>query len=176
MHVIAHRPQIAITAAVHDQGLVSTAKQVTKELVPPVESSGIGAQEPFHARHQIGLGRLHHHVKVIGHETERMHLPVGFGATLGQGFQKTFPVGGILEYRLPPVAPAHHMINRPLIFQAYFAWHRTEYSQKARSVSIVRTDPFAFACDPFESTRRALSLETGGTPVLRPTQILFHRL
>ena len=30
MHVIAHRPQIAITAAVHNQGLVAAAEQMTK--------------------------------------------------------------------------------------------------------------------------------------------------
>ena len=43
---------------------------MTNQLVPPVESSGVGAQEPFHPRHQIDLGRLHHQVKVVGHETE----------------------------------------------------------------------------------------------------------
>src|SRR5208337_2636532 len=48
----------------------------------------------------------------------------------------------ILEDRLPPVATAHHMIDRSFIFQSQFAWHQPEYGPKLRFVSIVRTDPF----------------------------------
>ena len=122
--------------------------------MPPIKSSGIGAQKPFHPRHQIGLGRLHHQVKMVGHQTEGMHLPVRFAAAFAQGFQKAFPVGIILEYRLPPVAPVHHMINRPFIFQSKFACHRAEYCQKTYPVSIVRTDPFM---DPYAYLREVLT-------------------
>ncbi len=76
MHVITHRPQIAVAAPVHDQRLVPAAEQMAKQLVPPVESSGISPQKPLHPRHQIGLGRFHHQVKVIGHQAIRMHLPI----------------------------------------------------------------------------------------------------
>ena len=108
--------------------------------MPPVESAGRGTQKPFHPRHQIGLGRLHHQVKVVGHQAEGMHLPVRFAAALGQSFQEAFSVGIIFEDRLPPVATAHHMVDRPFIFQSKLAWHRTEYCQKTPFVSIVRTD------------------------------------
>ncbi len=56
MHVIAHRLQIAVARAVHDQRLVAPAEQVAEQLVPPVEAAGVSAQKPFHPGDQIGWG------------------------------------------------------------------------------------------------------------------------
>jgi hypothetical protein len=65
-----HRLEITIPAAVHNQCLVTTAEQVPEKFVPPIEARRISAQQPFHPRHQIGLRRLHHQMKMIGHEAE----------------------------------------------------------------------------------------------------------
>ena len=79
----------------------------------PLRQAGCPFSKPFHPCHQIGLGRLHHQVKVVGHQTKRMNLPIGFATAFGQRFQKPFPVGIILEDWLAPVAAIHYMINRP---------------------------------------------------------------
>jgi hypothetical protein len=45
--------------------------------MPAIEPSGVGAEEPFHARHQRGLGRLDDQMEVIGHQAVGMNLPFG---------------------------------------------------------------------------------------------------
>ena len=53
--------------AVHEQRLITSAEQMPEQLMPAIEPSGVSAEEPFHARHQLGLGRLGDEVKVISH-------------------------------------------------------------------------------------------------------------
>ena len=48
--------------------------------MPAIEPSGVGAEEPFHARHQRGLGRLDDQMEVIGHQAVGMNLPFGLSA------------------------------------------------------------------------------------------------
>jgi hypothetical protein len=60
MHATAHRLRIPFAAAVHDQRLVTSAEQVPKQLVPPVESRGVGTQKPLHPDHQVCLRRFNH--------------------------------------------------------------------------------------------------------------------
>ena len=69
-------------------------------------------QEPFHARHKVRIGRLDNHVKVITHQTERMHLPIGFVARLAQRIPETLPVPVILKNGVPLVPAIHHRLNR----------------------------------------------------------------
>ena len=118
MHIIAHRPQISVAAPIHDQRLIPSAEQMPKQLVPPVESSRVSPQKPLHTRHQIGLGGFHHQMKVVGHQTIRMHLPIRLLTGLPQGLQKQHPILVVLEYRFTPIPTIHHMINRPLIFHS----------------------------------------------------------
>ena len=47
--VIAYRPQIAVAAAVHDQGLVPSAEDVPGQFVAVVEPVGVGTQQSRHA-------------------------------------------------------------------------------------------------------------------------------
>ena len=101
---VIHRPQIPVPAALYDQGLVSTAEQMSKEPVPPIEPPCERPQPPLHSGHQIGLGGLDHRMKMVGHRTIGVHLPAGLLARLGQGFQKPPPILIIPEDRLPPVA------------------------------------------------------------------------
>jgi hypothetical protein len=61
-------------------------------MMPGVESQGIGAQQPAHARHQIPVGGLNDQVKMIAHQTIRVNLKTGLRARLGQGLDKILPV------------------------------------------------------------------------------------
>jgi len=62
------------------------------EFMPAVEPGGVGAQKPFHASHQIALGCFNYQMKMIGHQTIGMHLPVCFRACFSKGFQKAYPI------------------------------------------------------------------------------------
>ena len=53
-------------SGVNQKRLVTSAEQMPKQFVPPVEASAVGAQKPFHPRHQIPPRCFHHHMKVIG--------------------------------------------------------------------------------------------------------------
>jgi hypothetical protein len=118
MHIIAYRLQISAATPIHNQRLVPSAEQMPKQLVPPVKPSRVSPQKPLHTRHQIGLGRFHRQMKVVGHQTIRMHLPIRLLASLPQGLQKQHPVLVVLEYRFMPIPTIHHMINRPLVFHS----------------------------------------------------------
>ena len=122
----------------------TAAEQMAEQPVPAVEPARVGPQKPFHPRNQIGLGRLHHQVEVIVHQTKRMHVPVGFNATLTQRFQETLPILVILENRFPLVTAIHDMINRTRIFQSNLARHRPNNYLHPPLLSTVWTDPFTF--------------------------------
>jgi hypothetical protein len=107
-HVIAHRFQIPRAAAVHNQTLAASAEQMAKEFVPLVEALGVNARKPFHARPQIGLGRLDHQMKMAGHQTIRMNLPARLEARLAQGVRKALTILITLADRFAPVAADHH--------------------------------------------------------------------
>ena len=123
MNIITNRLQIPIARSIHDQRLVTTAEQVTKELVPTIESIGISAEEPLHADDQIRLRRFDHQVKMVGHENEGMHLPTRFGTTLIQAAEKQLAILISLEDLLPPIPAINDMINRPGILDSQLASH-----------------------------------------------------
>ena len=79
-------------------------KEMARELVPPVEAAGVGAQKPFHPGDQIRLGRLDHQMKMIRHENVGVNLPVRLGASLGQRLDKALAIRLVFEDRLAPVA------------------------------------------------------------------------
>ena len=118
MHVVAHRPQIARAAAVHDQRFVTSAEHMPKEFVPAIEPRRVGAQEPAHPGDKVGRRRLDDQMKMIQHQAIRMHLPARLGAGLVQGGHEPLAVKVIVEDRLAPVATVHHMINRSGVFDA----------------------------------------------------------
>ena len=89
-----------------------------KFLVPPVVTARIGAQQPLHSRHQVGLRRLDYQVKMIAHQAVRMHLPAGLLTGLAQRFQQPLPVRVVGEDGFPPVAAIHHMVNRSGVLDA----------------------------------------------------------
>jgi hypothetical protein len=62
--------------------------------------------------------------------------------SLAQGSQKLHPIRFVVENRLAPIAPAHHMITRPSILNAQRPWHNPDHQLKDTAVSIVSSDPF----------------------------------
>src|SRR5215204_3077663 len=99
MHVIADRFQVAGITAIDHERFVTSAEEMPGELMPPIEATRIRAQEPFHSRHEIGLRRFHHEMKVVGHETISMHLPAGLDTRLRQSGKEPFTIPVVLEYR-----------------------------------------------------------------------------
>ena len=57
---------------------------MTEFLVATIEANGIGAQQPLHAGHQVGLGCLDNQMKMIGHQAIGMHQPIGSSTRLVQ--------------------------------------------------------------------------------------------
>ena len=94
-----------------------------EKLVAMVQPNGVGALQPRHPRHQVRFRGFQHQVVVIGHQTIRMHLPIGFLARLGQRLDEVLPVHVVQENLLPPVATAHHVIHGPRILDAQLARH-----------------------------------------------------
>ncbi len=123
MHVIARRPQITVAAALHRLRLVAAAENVPEQLVPVIEPDGVGALQPGHPGHQVGVGGFQHQMVVVGHQAISLHLPTCFQARLSQGLDEIVPVHIIQKDVLAPVPPAHHMIHGTGIFNASLAWH-----------------------------------------------------
>jgi len=112
MHIVTGRAQIPIAAALDDNRLVATAKDVSEELLPMVQPDRVAAQEPAHPRHQVGVGRLDHQVKVVAHQTIRMYLKTGLLARFRQGLKKILPIHVIHIDVLLAVPTAHDVVNR----------------------------------------------------------------
>jgi len=106
---------------------------MTEQLVPPVEPARVSAQKPFHARHQIPLRRLHHQMKMIPHQTQRMNLPARSGANLPERFDEPLAIPVIFEYLLTPIPAIHHMINRARIFHSQPARHAPDNPNATQS-------------------------------------------
>jgi hypothetical protein len=120
----------------------STAKQVAKFLVPPVETARVSAQKPLHTGHQIGLHGFDHQMEVVGHETIPMDLPTGLLAGLAQSFEEVLTVLVIGKYLFATIAAVHDVVKRAGILNAQLAGHRQKLIGYPPFVSIVMTDPF----------------------------------
>ena len=76
-----------------------------------------------------------------------MHLPAGFLAGLGQGFEKIPPIDIVQENLLAPVATARQVAYGTRIFDAQFSQHemsltpRKQFRQR-RQRTILWVDPF----------------------------------
>ena len=125
-----------------------------------VEARRVGAQEPFHAGDQIGVGRLQHPMKMVGHQTEGMYLPAGFLTRFGQGVHKQRSILVGTENGLPPVPTVHNMIDGARIFHTKFSGHGRESAS-----STTKRQPNMSLCgtDPFMTRLRRLAAEKGST-------------
>jgi hypothetical protein len=70
-----------------------------------------------------------------------VHLPAGFIARFGQGFEKTVPVVVVPENAFPTVTAIHQMVDSAGILHSEFARHGGTLPKTGR-MSIVMTDPF----------------------------------
>ena len=76
----------------------------------------------FRHRHQIGFRRFHQHMIVIAHQHVGVDTPSGLAAGLAERFEKAKAVPVIPIDPPALVAPGHHMMNGPAIFNAQRAW------------------------------------------------------
>src|SRR5258705_10197875 len=110
MHVVTNSTEVAIATSVHEQGLVATAKQVTCQLIAPVESPGVYPKKPLHAFNEICLWSFKHQVKMVFHEAKSMDLPLGLDAGLAKRSNESLSVFVIAENCLAMITPIHHVV------------------------------------------------------------------
>ena len=125
MNVIADGAEITVATAVHDEGFVTSAEQVAEEFVAAIEARGVGAKKPFHPGYEIRIGRFDDEMKMIAHETIRMNLPIGLGASLGERDEKLFVIEIVAKDGFTMVATIHDVIDRAGIFDAQRTGHGT---------------------------------------------------
>ena len=93
------------------------------QLVPVVQADGVGALQPGHPRHQVGVGGFDHQMVMVAHQAKGMHLPIRLLTGLGQGLDEVMPVHVVQEDVLALVATAHHVIHGAGILDSHFARH-----------------------------------------------------
>src|ERR1043166_166478 len=123
MHIIADRFEVAIAASIDDLGFITAAEQMAEELMAPIEAAGINSQQPCHARHQVGLGRLDDQMKMIAHQAPGVDAPTGSGTSLIQALQEKLAVCVRFEDCFATIAPAHNMVDGPRILNSQLSSH-----------------------------------------------------
>lgn len=99
---------------------------MAEELVSVVEPDRAGAQEPFHAGDQIGVGRLGDQMEMIAHQAPGVHLEGGLLASLGQRLDKVLPVHAAPKNILLAVPTAHDVVNGARVLHSQFACHKAK--------------------------------------------------
>ena len=83
-----------------------------------VEAAGVGAQQPFHARDQVGPGGLDDEVEMVRHEAIGMDLPTGLDAGFAEGVEEPLPIEVVTENEFAMVTAVQDMVNRSWILDA----------------------------------------------------------
>jgi hypothetical protein len=104
-------------------------------LVADIMAFGVHTQQPFHAVHQVGLRRFEDQVEVIAHQAVGVNLPFGFAASFRQGREEELAVGIVQDDVVSLIAPAHHMVDGPGVFDSQLARHGANFSQSGTSVN-----------------------------------------
>jgi len=133
--IVASGAEVVATALVDDEGFVTAAELVAEKLAAAIEAACVGAQEPFHAGDEIGLGPLGDEMEMISHEAEGVDLPAGFFAGLAQGAEERAAVGVVAKSGFAVVAPAHEMVNGAGELYAQGPGHEAMASAVARIVN-----------------------------------------
>ena len=118
-------------------------------MMPVIEILSIQALNPLHDPTQCNIRRLNLNVKMICHQTDRMHCEAIHLLRILNNVQKTHIILHILEYILLPVPAAHHMINRPGI--PYSPLSR----QNIRLYSLILI--YGFSCQKIEPSQVQVS-------------------
>jgi hypothetical protein len=109
---------------IDQERLVTPGKKMAAQFVSPVKTHRVCTQQPFHSLNQICSRGLYQQMKMIAHQTIGMHLPAGLLTRGTQGLEKTFSIQIVSKNLLTPIAPAHQMINSPLVLNSQLARHR----------------------------------------------------
>src|SRR6185295_3170362 len=84
-------------------------------------------------------------MKVIGHQTIGVDLPIGLGTRLAKGIEEEEAIGVVAEDGFPAVAAVHEVVDSPFIFQAEFAGHELNLQSAIKYVNTKNrplSDPF----------------------------------
>ena len=73
---------------------------------------------------QAGVGGFQYQMVMVAHQAPGMHLPAGFLARFGQGFDEIVPVHIVQKDVVAPVTPAHHTCPAVARVKADDTWHR----------------------------------------------------
>ena len=114
----------------------------------PVMEVGIGA---------FGVRRFNQQVKVVAHQTIRMHLPIGLLTRLRQRLQKILSINVIHINILPPISPTHDVVDSSRIFHSHLSWHCFVLPHPSLIVNPNRTKLWV---DPFSTTARSQATQS----------------
>jgi hypothetical protein len=96
---------------------------MAEDLVFAVEPRSVGSQQPLHSLDQVASRSFQNDMKMVAHQAQSMHLPIGFCAALTQGSQKKFGILFITKDRLEVIASIHHVVNRSRVLDTQLASH-----------------------------------------------------
>lgn len=144
MNVITYLSQIFPSAPIHQERLVTSAKQMPRKAVPPIEALRVGTQKPLHSGAQIASGRLHDQMKMISHQAIGMNLPTCPAAGAFQNLEKQLSIRIVSDNGFSPVAPAQHMIEGARILNSQWSSHGAEPDRNGELCQYLALTPFCF--------------------------------
>jgi hypothetical protein len=107
---------------------------MAEHLVFAVEPRSVGAQQPLHSLDQIASRRFQNDMKMVAHQAEGMHLPIGLCAAFTQGSQEEFGILFITKDRFEVIASIHHVVNRSRVLDTQLASHAGEGEERTGNV------------------------------------------
>jgi len=118
MHVIRRRPQIVRRRFIDHLRLVASAKEMPAVMVAPVKAHRVGAQEPFHSRHQIGMRRFYDEMEMIAHQTVGMAPAIASRHRRRRAFPRR-EAGPLIDEKCPAAElAAHDVIDRVCVLDS----------------------------------------------------------
>jgi hypothetical protein len=107
----------------HEQSLVTPLKEMPPLAPKAVETSGESTLQPVHPVDQIRLRGFEGEVKVIAHDSIRMHAPTVAQTRLGQRLFEGMGGAGSFKDITAVVAPVDHVVKRPFILNSQHPRH-----------------------------------------------------
>src|SRR5436190_20747025 len=99
------------------------------ELVVAIETQGVCAQQPFHARDQIGSWCLNNQMEMVAHQAPCVSEPIGLPTGVAQSLQKQDTVSVAAEDVLAVISPIDNMINRARVMNAQLTGHAQSWER-----------------------------------------------
>ena len=89
---------------------------MSAELVAAIEMQSVCAQQPFHARDQIGSWCLNNQMEMVAHQAPCVSEPIGLPTGVAQSFQKQDTSLVAAENVFAVISSIDNMINRAGVF------------------------------------------------------------